>query len=125
MSDFQSALTKFLESVNADMHEHFSTFEHSTFGPGPDDDYGPVVPSTGKKYLKLIHKSGSQTFVYAFVATVDVPEKNVKRGHVLMAATWKAPALARKVPSVINIFEPSTYEGKSKVTDGWLSAGAS
>lgn len=119
---FNDALAVFLASVNEDQAKHYERFETLDFGEGEDCYAGPVKPDGGNKYLKLTQKNGCQTHVYAFVATVDVPNKNVKAGDVLMAATWKAPALKRKVPAVANIFDPESFLKKQKGTASWLYA---
>lgn len=122
MTDFNAALDAFLASVNEDMEKDYERFENLTFGDGPDDDTNGVYVHGGRKYVKIAHKRGSQTMVYCFVSTVDVPNKNVKAGDILMAAGWAAPALNRKVPAAGNIFDPTTYENKNKAYGGWLYA---
>lgn len=47
-----------------------------------------VVP--GKKYLKVVTKSGSSKSVHSFIVVVD--EDKFKAGDILKAASWNAPA---------------------------------
>jgi hypothetical protein len=114
MSDFNAALAAFIDSVNEDGEAYYAEkLKNLT--------YSPKFVEGGRKYLKIADCSnaGGKT-VYCFVATEDVPAKNVKRGDILKAAGWKAPELSRKNPAAGNIFEPASYENKNKAYGGWL-----
>ena len=54
--------------------------------------YDPLFYTKGKNYVKIMRKSGAQTFVWAFVSMVDNPKKNERVGDLLKPASWKAPA---------------------------------
>ena len=62
------------------------------------------------KYIKIwsprIERDGTikHTTIWGFLAAVDVPAKNVLRGDILKAATYKAPALKVKRPARGNVF---------------------
>jgi hypothetical protein len=123
MTDFNTALDRFIAAVNADTKAYYEkNFKNLSFGPNPEDDTNGVYVHGGNKYIKLATKSGAQHRMYCFVAAVDVPNKNVKAGDVLMAASWKAPALKRKNPAAANIFEPASYETKALSHESWLYA---
>lgn len=111
MTDFDTALDNLLDSINADCEKYYKEkLSNLTFVP--------VERAGGRKYVRINHENR----VYCFVAAVDVPEKNVKKGDVLMAATWAAPALNRKIPAAANIFKPESYENVDKAYGGWLYA---
>jgi len=123
MTDFNTALDRFIATVNDQTKAYYeANFKNLSFGPNPEDDTNGVFVHGGNKYVKLATKSGAQTRVYCFVAAVDVPAKNVKAGDVLMAASWKAPALKRKTPASANIFDPASYENKALAHGVWLYA---
>ena len=115
MTDFNTAFANFIAAVNEDQAAYYEKFGNLTFGEGEDDYAKPVIAAGGRKYIKLTQETGSQNFVYAFVAAVDVPAKNVKAGDVLKAAGWKAPELSRKNPAAANIFDVSSYENETRV----------
>ena len=78
----------------------------------------------GKKYLKVI-RTGSGTSVWGFIALVDVPAKGVKEGDILMASSWKAPALNgargtifdKDIISKVSSYSPG-YKG-CETANGW------
>ena len=45
----------------------------------------------GSKYIKVTTTAGSQTTVWGFVVNTD-NDKKFKKGDLLMAASWRAPA---------------------------------
>jgi len=112
MTDFNSALATFIAAINADGEDHYKKHLSNL-------TYNPVERAGGKKYIRLVNESR----VYCFVAAVDVPANGIKEGDVLMAASYKAPALKRKNPAAANIFKPATYEGVNKSNGCWLYAG--
>lgn len=123
MTDFNDALNAFLASVNEDIKAWYEKdLTNLKFGPEEDADTNGVFAAGGRKYVKVVNKSRSQTMVYCFVAAEDNPKKNVKAGDILKAASWKTPELTRKNPAAGNIFDPSTYENKQKAYGTWLYA---
>lgn len=111
MSDFETALEDFINAVNEDGEAYFKENYSNLEWPG-------VYIEGGRKYIKLCRERS----VYCFVAAEDVPKKNVKRGDILKAASWSAPALKRKHPAAANIFNPESYEAAQKARTGWLYA---
>ena len=109
MTDFNAALSAFIDSINNDGEEYFA----KNYG---NIEWDEVSAVGGNKYVKLAHANR----VYCFVAAVDVPNKNVKAGDILMAASYKAPALNRKRPAAGNIFDLASYESKDKAYGSWL-----
>jgi hypothetical protein len=116
MSDFNAALAALIDSINVDIEAHYAANLENL-------EPELVFVDGGRKYLKLAQSQqwGGKR-VYAFIAAVDVPAKNVKAGDILKAASWKTPELSRKNPAAGNIFEPASYENKNKAYGGWLYA---
>lgn len=108
---FEIALTNLIDSINADCEKYYKE-------KLPNLTFVPVERAGGRKYVRINHENR----VYCFVAAVDVPAKGVKEGDVLMAASYKAPALNRKNPAAANIFKPESYENVDKSYGGWLYA---
>ncbi len=116
MSDFDSALGDFMDSVNADTKEYvernYTNLKWSDDINDPEGDFFPIKIYGGRKYIKLVtcRRKGEGNSVYCFV---EFPS-----GRVLKADSWKAPS---KLDRGVNIFEPSTYVDKKKHPgSGWL-----
>lgn len=110
---FNAALKAFMESVDADVKEdaakNFSNLTWSDDPNDPDAYFFPLEIGGGRKYVKLVSRSGTSRSVYCFV--------EVSNGRILMAASWKAPS---KLDRGANIWEPASYEDKNKACTRWL-----
>jgi len=108
---FAEALSRFLDAINAATKHHAETeFENLGWSDDPEDTeahFKPVTVTNGRKYLRVVSNNGQRS-VYCFV--------NRETGGILKAATWKAPAKGERA----NIFDPSTYEGKTLEYGRWL-----
>jgi hypothetical protein len=108
------AIDSFIETVNERI------MESDAKNTGYPNYHGKgIYKAGGNKYLRLNIPRGGQVSVYCFVALVDVPKKRVKAGDILMAATYKAPALNVKNPKRGSVFEPDSYAAADAYT-GWL-----
>jgi hypothetical protein len=87
MTISQTRLANFRDLLQAAVDRYFRiTFPSLT---APNISFGG-----GKKYLKVVKTddSGSSS-VWGFIALSDNPAKGVTEGDLLMASSWKAPAL--------------------------------
>ena len=122
MSDFDSALAAFLAAAAKDIKAHADTFnEHMSYADDGSEYFGPLKNGGGRKYLRLLTGGNRQCMVYCFIAMHDVPEKNVKEGDILFAASYKAPQLkAVGSPARGSIYDPSSYEDANLAHTSWL-----
>ena len=64
----------------------------------------------GKKYIKIEKQLGSQTMVWGFVVAVD-NDKKFRKGDILMAAGFNAPARNRPRGNVLDNDFDVTWSG--------------
>ena len=60
-----------------------------------------VTYNAGKKYIKILKKLGTQTMVWGFIVNVD-DDKKFRKGDILMAAGFNAPARNKPRGNVID-----------------------
>jgi len=60
-----------------------------------------VTYTAGKKYVKILKKLGTQTMVWGFIVNVD-DDKKFRKGDILMAAGFSAPARNKPRGNVID-----------------------
>lgn len=104
MNDLNTRIDAFLDRMNIAL-KRFNEAHGFTHAKGEH-----FVRDGGKKYLKISRLTESDGEVtrcsaWGFIALVDVLEKNVKAGDILMAATYKAPALKVKVPARGSVYD--------------------
>ena len=90
---FDNALTELHRAIVADYTRSHPDFRVVEFAEG-------IEFEEGRKYVKVTKKLGEQTMVWGFIMKDD--DKKFKRGDILKAASWAAPA--RNKPRG-NIFE--------------------
>jgi len=91
------ALSKYLASIKADYRKWNKTEGqndydrlHSIQGQMTKEFEEGLTVEEGKVYLKVITRSGSSRSVHSFIVKEDGPK--FKRGDILKAASWNAPA---------------------------------
>ena len=85
----EAALNKLLDDIKAD---------YRTFGKDSEirrkmiEEFDEGIRyETGRKYIKIVTASGSQSSVWGFVVNTD-NDKKFRKGDILKAAGWAAPA---------------------------------
>ena len=93
--DFQDALTNLHRAIVTDFARRYTDSDQRVveFAEGLDFE-------EGRKYVKVVKTLGTQQMVWGFIMKDD--DKKFKKGDILMAASWAAPA--RNKPRG-NIFE--------------------
>jgi hypothetical protein len=88
------AMTELLERIVAD---YTSFTANSPYGDAVrKEEYNNAFRNglrveEGRKYLKVIKRTGTQDMVWGFIVNTD-DDKKFKRGDILMAAGYNAPA---------------------------------
>ena len=84
--DYQDELTKLHKAIVVD---------YARRTPEPDDRdvtqfAEGITFEEGRKYIKVVKTLGTQQMVWGFLMKED--DKKFKKGDILMAASWAAPA---------------------------------
>jgi hypothetical protein len=76
-------VAKFIETLDKERETYYKT-------AGMPNQYQPVVVEIGNKFIRIWHGSSC----WGFISRVDGDLKGspIKKGDLLKAATWKAPA---------------------------------
>ena len=76
-------VAKFIETLDKERETYYKT-------SGMPNQYQPVVVEVGNKFIRIWHGSSC----WGFISRVDGDLKGspIKKGDLLKAATWKAPA---------------------------------
>ena len=76
-------VAKFIENLDKEREAYYKT-------AGMPNQYKPVVVEIGNKFIRIWHGSSC----WGFISRVDGDLKGspIKKGDLLKAATWKAPA---------------------------------
>lgn len=91
------ALSKYLEAIKAD-YRRWNNFDkmndqermESIKGQMTKEFEEGLTVQEGSAYLKVVTKNGSSRSVHSFIVKEDGPK--FKRGDILKAASWNAPA---------------------------------
>jgi hypothetical protein len=111
-NDMSQAITKMVGVMKRDYHRFWlnstTVAEKGTLSPFAQDQldgfHDSIEISEGKKYIKII-RNDNQSMVWGFIVNTDTDAK-FKRGDILKAAGWAAPA--RNKPRG-NVFEDLTW----------------
>jgi hypothetical protein len=104
MTDLNNAINNLITHLTNVRAESNKNYRHTT----PEDDI--VEADGGRKFLRLVYKSGAGRSVWGFVALTNGNTKTMGEyfeGDVFMSATWKAPAKGRRG----NVFDPNSWGG--------------
>jgi hypothetical protein len=104
MSDFKTAIQSYLDYAKND---------YVKWGGGKSVSGYALSIESGKKFAKVIHSdiNGNHRSVHSFIVLNDgkiAGGLEVKKGDVLKAASWKAPA---KNFVRANVFDATTFVG--------------
>jgi len=89
----QAQIERLIEDIKSDYRTHMSRVDsksHTSKTMIQEFEEGVSV-SQGRKYIKILHKLGTQTMVWGFVVNTDT-DKKFRRGDILKPAGFNAPA---------------------------------
>ena len=95
----QAHIERLIEDIKADYRAFMKPGEIGDKMIAAFED--SITYNEGKKYIKILKKLGSQTMVWGFIVNVD-DDKKFRKGDILMAAGFNAPARNKPRGNVID-----------------------
>jgi hypothetical protein len=99
----QAQIEKLIEDIKADYVNYMGAVgSNDNIRQDMIDNFvDSVTYNEGKKYVKILKKLGTQTMVWGFIVNVD-DDKKFRKGDILMAAGFSAPARNKPRGNVID-----------------------